>query len=251
MYHVKQFQNERKHTLCFLNYAKNNAPVTIVSEIDMTNIFSYRDQRKDKYKLSYISFFISEISKVISKNPIANSFYRSGIFPKIVSLEEVNAKFTIDRTISGSQAVVSAIIPNANKISLEEIQNKIHHYKNVNFYDEKDFNPIKILHKTPVWLGQLLFRAVMRRPSKASSLQGSFTITSLGHNPIDFFYPISGSTLTFGIGQIKDRVAEDKGVISIKKTMFLTMVFDHRVMDGALASHLLTEIKNKLEKFSE
>ena len=57
------------------------------------------------------------------------------------------------------------------------------------------------------------------------------------------------SLFPFGVGQIKERAVVQQGLIEIKKTLFLTMVFDHRVMDGAFASSVLAEIKNELEYF--
>jgi pyruvate/2-oxoglutarate dehydrogenase complex dihydrolipoamide acyltransferase (E2) component len=247
---INKFPIERKHTLCFLKQAKKVASIFINTEIDMTNIVSIKNKLNSHIKLSYISFIIYSISRVLESNPVANSAYRSGISPKLVAYNSVNAKFTLDKIINGTQAVVSAVISNSQTLSIKEIQDEINYYKNSNVDIDPKFKSIRLLHTIPLMISQLLFKYVMGIPKRSLEMQGSFTISSLGHHPVDSFVPMSLSTLSFGVGQIRDRAIVCNGKIFVKPTLILNMVFDHRVIDGALSSNILNEIKNELENFS-
>ena len=245
MYTLQSFPRVRRHTLAFLKHTRHHPSVTIQTEIDATKLVACR--YKNARKISYVSFFILAISKILTAHPLANSAYRPGLFPKIISFQEVHAKFTLDRWIGKTRVVLSSVIPCANTCTLDDIQDQIEYDKKADFDSEKRFSAIKILHALPVFLGSFLFGRVIGMPAKSLALQGSFTITSLGHQPIDLFIPKSGGTLTFALGQIKERAVIQNGVMVIKPTVMLTLVFDHRVLDGADAADLLADIKNKLE----
>ncbi|MBV8717072.1 MAG: 2-oxo acid dehydrogenase subunit E2 [Chloroflexi bacterium] len=67
---------------------------------------------------------------------------------------------------------------------------------------------------------------------------GTFTVTSLGALGVDFFTPIINppQVAILGIGRITER-----------KTMYLSLSFDHQVVDGAPAARFLQSIKRYLE----
>jgi len=86
----------------------------------------------------------------------------------------------------------------------------------------------------------------------------SFTVTNLGMMGVKFFTPILNPPDCFilGIGTIEPRlelVSDESGVEKVVKKMIgnLTLVFDHRIVDGMPASRLLTEIKRLLENPNE
>jgi pyruvate/2-oxoglutarate dehydrogenase complex dihydrolipoamide acyltransferase (E2) component len=61
---------------------------------------------------------------------------------------------------------------------------------------------------------------------------------------------ISG-TLGFGVGRIADAPAARDGEVVVIPTFVLSLAFDHRVLDGALASELLGRVKHGLETWGE
>jgi len=237
--------NKRNHTICFLRHTKSVFPVYLTAEIEMSNIINIKNQKN----ISYISFMIFVISKVISKYHEANVFYKSIFKHELIKHKNINAKFTIDIKTNNERIVGSAIVPESDTLSLYEIQEIVDSYKNANFETDKRFKGIKTLHKLPLWLGTVLFKWFANSSKQHSKILGSFTVTSLGHRPVNLFLPLSGGTLTFGAGQIKECVTVCDGKLSIKPIMILTMVFDHKILDGALASDILSEIKNNMERF--
>jgi pyruvate dehydrogenase E2 component (dihydrolipoamide acetyltransferase) len=98
-------------------------------------------------------------------------------------------------------------------------------------------------------LRQVIERA---RTGKAlpDELSGStFTITNLGMFEIDAFTPIINlpEAAILGVGRIKDRPAVADGAIVARKMMWLSLTFDHRLVDGAPAGRFLQYVKNLIE----
>ena len=80
----------------------------------------------------------------------------------------------------------------------------------------------------------------------------SFTITSLSNHCVDAFTPIINSpeVAILGLGRIASTPAVYKGNVVIREMMTVSLTFDHRVMDGVVASEFLDDLKTRLESFS-
>ena len=78
---------------------------------------------------------------------------------------------------------------------------------------------------------------------------GTFTITNLGANEIDGFTPIINPPQVgiLGVGRVMEKPVIVNGEIAKGETMYLSLTFDHRVIDGAPAAAFLQTVKNLLE----
>ena len=85
------------------------------------------------------------------------------------------------------------------------------------------------------------------RPEEISG--GTFTITNLGANEVDGFTPIINPPQVgiLGVGRVTEKPVIVNGEIVKGETMFLSLTFDHRVIDGAPAAAFLQTIKGLLE----
>ena len=94
--------------------------------------------------------------------------------------------------------------------------------------------------------------------AKKSSLEvdevtdSSFTITSLSNHCIDAFTPIINSpeVAILGLGRIALVPAAYKEKITLRHMMTVSLTFDHRAIDGVIASKFLDDLKQNLETFS-
>ena len=79
---------------------------------------------------------------------------------------------------------------------------------------------------------------------------GTFTITNLGGFGLEFFTPILNYPQCgiLGVGAIKERPSVINGNIVARLTVYLSLVFDHRIIDGAPAARFLNQIKEFIEK---
>lgn len=241
----QRFPRQRQHTLLFLEHSRAYRPVVIDTEVEMTQVVQHRRQSGGRF--SYFAYFIQAMSQVVAQYPEANSLFLGRFLPRLVSLDAVNAKFTVDKTAAGQRIVASAVVESADSLSLEDIQRRIDDIKAQEIAEGEAFAPIRKLHSMPLLLARLLFRYAMWRPAIKSRVQGTFTITSLGGRAVTRFIPLPGSTLTLGVGDIAERPLVKNGRLSVAHTTTLTLVFDHRVLDGAISAEILAKIKEKLE----
>ncbi|PIP35665.1 MAG: dihydrolipoyllysine acetyltransferase [Desulfobacterales bacterium CG23_combo_of_CG06-09_8_20_14_all_52_9] len=78
---------------------------------------------------------------------------------------------------------------------------------------------------------------------------GTFTITNLGNWDIDHFTPVNNfpESAILGMGRIVERPWVRDGIVVPEPRISLSLTFDHRIIDGALAAELLKFIKDRLE----
>jgi pyruvate dehydrogenase E2 component (dihydrolipoamide acetyltransferase) len=78
---------------------------------------------------------------------------------------------------------------------------------------------------------------------------GTFTITNLGAYDIDGFTPIINppQVAILGVGRVVEKPIIEYGQIAKGAMMYLSLTFDHRVVDGAPAAEFLQTVKKRLE----
>ncbi|MGQ9584941.1 MAG: dihydrolipoamide acetyltransferase family protein [Anaerolineae bacterium] len=79
---------------------------------------------------------------------------------------------------------------------------------------------------------------------------GTFTVTNLGMYEVDAFTPIINlpESAILGVGRIKERPAAVDGEVGVRQMVWLSLTFDHRVVDGAHAARFLQRIKKLIEQ---
>ena len=78
---------------------------------------------------------------------------------------------------------------------------------------------------------------------------GTFTITNLGANDVDGFTPIINPphVAILGVGRVVEKPVIHDGEIVKGRTMYLSLTFDHRIVDGAPAAEFLQSVRRYLE----
>ncbi len=99
------------------------------------------------------------------------------------------------------------------------------------------------------------FRELVNRARNAKSLPddltgGTFTITNLGIYDVLAFTPVINlpEAAILGVGAISPQPAVRDGQVVIRQMTMLSLVFDHRLVDGAPAAQFLQYIKNLIEE---
>lgn len=99
------------------------------------------------------------------------------------------------------------------------------------------------------------FRTMVDRARNGRALPddlsgGTFTITNLGMFDVDAFTPVINlpEAAILGVGRIAPKVVPYKGEIAIRQMWTLSLVFDHRLVDGAPAARFLQYIKQLIEE---
>ena len=204
---------------------QTSAHVTTVFEVDFTNIEKLRRQYKDVYasergtKLTYLPFIVQAVVAGLRDFPIINA-----------SMDETNIIYHRDYNIGIAVALDWGLI-------VPVVKNA----------DEKN---ILGLAKTINDLGE---RARTKRLSPDDVQGGTFTITNPGVFGGRFGTPIINQpqVAILGVGGVKKRavvVETDEGdFIAIRSMCILSLTFDHRLIDGAVADQFMAKVKSALE----
>jgi 2-oxoglutarate dehydrogenase E2 component (dihydrolipoamide succinyltransferase) len=228
--HIVEMDRMRKMIADHMVYSKQTSPhVTSYIEVDVTNLVNWRNENKDKFqqkyneKLTFTPVFILAVAKAIQDFPMIN-----------VSVDEKNIIVHKDINIGMATALPSGnlivpVVKNANEKDLVALAKSVNH----------------------------LAIASRSNTLKPEEIQGStFTISNVGTFGSLMGTPIINqpevAILAFGI--IKKRpevITTSKGdEIAIRSMMFLSLSFDHRVVDGFLGGSFLRKVGDYLEQFS-
>jgi 2-oxoglutarate dehydrogenase E2 component (dihydrolipoamide succinyltransferase) len=203
---------------------QTSAHVTTVFEVDFTNIDKLRRQYKDAYaergaKLTFLPFVVQAIVAGLRQFPIINA-----------SMDEASVIYHRDLNIGIAVALDWGLI-------VPVVKNA----------DEKN---ILGLSKTINDLGE---RARTKKLSPDDVQGGTFTITNPGIFGGLFGTPIINQpqVAILGVGGVKKRpvVVETKegDFIAIRSMCILSLTFDHRLIDGAIADQFMAGVKAFIE----
>lgn len=207
---------------------KTSAHVTSFAECDVTNIVLWRDKVKKAFeeqegdKLTFTPLFIEAVVKCIKKHPWLNASVDGD---KIIVRKDINIGMA---TALPSGNLIVPVIKEADFLNLTGLAKKINHLAN----------------------------AARNNKLKPDDTTGAtFTVTNIGSFGSLMGTPIINQpqVAILAIGAIKKRpvVVETKqgDSIAIRHMMFLSLSYDHRVIDGALGSTFLSAIVKELEGF--
>lgn len=107
----------------------------------------------------------------------------------------------------------------------------------------------KTLAEIAKYTNRLVEGAREGKLSSSDLTGGTFTISNLGMCGVDVFTPLINppETAILGVGRIIDKPVVSNGEIKISPTMYLSLSFDHRVIDGAQAARFVQRIGQILQ----
>ncbi len=202
--------------------------VTSFTEADVTNLVKWRDKSKKAFetkngeKITFTPIFIEAIVKCIKKFPMINCSLDGD---KIIIKKDINIGMA---AALPSGNLIVPVIKNADTKNLLGLT------KDVNY----------------------LANAARSSKLKADETQGgTFTLTNVGTFGSLMGTPIINQpqVAILAVGSIKKRPmvleTKDGDVIAIRHMMYLSLGYDHRIVDGSLGASFLTAVANELEAF--
>jgi len=205
-----------------LQSKRTAAHVTTVFEVDMTKVERYRELNKDRLKkdgvhLTYLPFITLATARALKEQPILNaSWADDGILQK----NYVN----VGIAVSLEDGLIVPVIKDADKKDLLQLSREIQ---------------------------DIAQRARTKKLKPEDVREGTFTITNYGINGSLFGTPVIllPQVAILGVGSITKRPVIIGDAIAIRSMVYLSLSFDHRVMDGADADAFLRKVKAILEEW--
>lgn len=203
------------------------AQLTTVIEVDVTKIAALRARAKDAFvqrentKLTFLPFFVKAATEALRFHPKVNATLND---KEVTYFDHENIGIAVDT----ERGLLVPVIKNAQGMSIADVSRSIND----------------------------LAARTRSATIGADELSGStFTITNTGSGGALFDTPVLNmpETAIMGVGTIvkrpvvvKDELGNDS--IAIRSMVYLSLSYDHRLVDGADASRFLMDVKRRLEE---
>ena len=202
-----------------------SAHVYSVDEIDMTKVAALRAKSKDEFekryetKLTFMPFFVKAAVAGLRAFPTLNASLDG---TNVVLHKDIN----IGIAVALDWGLIVPVVKNADEKNLLGIQRT---------------------------MNDLAERARSKKLKPEEVQEGTFSITNPGVFGGLFGLPIISQPNVgiLGLGAIEKRPVVIDDAIAIRSMCYVTLSYDHRVVDGAIAHQFLHKVKETLENWSE
>ena len=191
--------------------------VPISMEVDMTAAMKVKDSLQEAGgKVSLTDIIVKAAATALTEFPRVNSML---LGEELRSMDEVN----IGVAVGLEEDLLVPVIKNANRLSVVEISRSAR---------------------------DLIERARNHSLTAKEMTGGTFTVSNLGmFGDVILFAPIINppETAILGVGRANSKPVAIDGAITVRSMATLTLVFDHRVIDGMYATKFLQRIKELVQ----
>lgn len=215
----------RKVAERLVSVKNETAMLTTFNEVDMSAIFSLREQYKEDFKnkhnvgLGFMSFFTKAVIRALQMYPAVNSM--------IDGREMISYDFCdISIAVSGPKGLMVPVIRNAENLSFRGVESEVK---------------------------RLALRAREGDITVDEMTGGTFTITNGGVFGSMLSTPIINppQSAILGMHNIVERPVVKDGAIAIAPIMYVALSYDHRIIDGKESVSFLVAVKEALENPEE
>ncbi len=222
---IEPFDHMRKRIAEHMVRSKATSPhVYTVNEVDLTGIVRWREKiqktftQRAGFKLSYTPFFLEAAAKALAEFPKVNASVDG---ENLVLKRDINVGCAV---AIGTTGLIVPVIKRADQLSLLGIASA---------------------------LNDIASRARDKKLKPDDTSGGTFTVTNPGTFGSIIGYPIINQPqlAIMGVGAIKKRPMVVNDAIAIRDVVYLTLSYDHRVVDGSLGGSFLNYIAKYLENW--
>jgi 2-oxoglutarate dehydrogenase E2 component (dihydrolipoamide succinyltransferase) len=201
---------------------RTSAHVHSVFHVNFSQVEKIRQQHKAEYeargaKLTYMAFIAKAAIDALRRHPIVNASLDGD---NVVYKQDVN----LGIAVALETGLIVPVIRNADERNLLGLSRAI---------------------------ADLADRARAKQLKPEEVQGGTFTITNPGQYGAQFGLPIINQpqVAILGVGTIEKRPVVVDDALAIRTMAYLTLGFDHRLIDGAVADQFMADIKQQLEQF--
>jgi pyruvate dehydrogenase E2 component (dihydrolipoamide acetyltransferase) len=200
------------------------ARVTLVTEVDATEFVTLRERLKAKFTDAWgFAPGYNDLLALIVANALREFPYMNARMSAEGDAIEYVKPINIGMAVDTDRGLMVPVVKDANTKGLQQFGTEFR---------------------------ELVERARVGKSSLDDLSGGTFTITSLGIYRVEAFTPIINlpEAAVLGVGRITPKPVVKDGEIVIRKMVTLSLVFDHRLTDGAPAARFLDHICEMIEE---
>ena len=201
---------------------RTSAHVYSVFHVNFSTVAQLRQEKKAEYeragaKLTYMAFIARVIVEALHRHPVINASIDG---ENVVYRQEVN----LGIAVALDDGLIVPVIKNADEKNVLGLSRAI---------------------------ADVADRARAKRLNPEEVHGGTFTITNPGQFGAQFGMPIINQpqVAILGVGTIEKRPVVVDDAVGIRTMAYLTLGYDHRLVDGAVADQFMADVKQRLECF--
>ncbi len=226
-------------------------------ELDVTEARKLiREKKKLSEKVTFNSWLIKCISHTVEEFRAIHGIRKGK--RKVVIFNDIDISIIIERKVDGKKVPLPYIIRKTNEKSIAEISDEIRIGQKQSIEDEKDYvlgqeKKNKLLMKAyyflPDFTRNIIWKFILKSPMLTKQNMGTVAVTSVGMmGKINgWVEPISVHPLCFAIGSIVKKPGIVNNQIEVREYLYVTVLVDHDVIDGAPAVRALAKLTKLIE----
>jgi pyruvate/2-oxoglutarate dehydrogenase complex dihydrolipoamide acyltransferase (E2) component len=201
---------------------------------------------------TYLAFALAAYARGLARFPELNSYLRVWPMMRLATYHGVDVALTVEREWLNRSIILLAILRDAQALSLKEISHFLNHRKTAPLEDLEEFASYRSLLKLPAFCRWHLFQIFCKPfPQLMRRLVGTTAFTSIGKFGSSFTVSLSPRSCTLSFGKVEHRPRSQAGNVVSCLSAWITLAYDHRIVDGAYVAQMGKFIKDHLEHIHE
>jgi 2-oxoglutarate dehydrogenase E2 component (dihydrolipoamide succinyltransferase) len=200
-----------------------SAHVTTVMEANLSRVTAHKLANQSQFdgdglKLTYTPYFVAATALALVQFPLLNSSWSE---KGIILHRDINIGMAVSL---GDEGLIVPVIRNADRLSLSGLARVVN---------------------------DLSMRARSKKLTPDETTGGTFSITNHGTGRSLFATPVINQPqcAILGVGAITKRAVVVSDAIAIRSMVYLSLTFDHRILDGTSADGFLSKVVDTLENW--
>ncbi len=212
-------------------------------------------RRTEKSKPSFNTWILKCIAQAAMENKEVHALLKGK--KKLITFDDVDISFLIEKSVEGTKVPLPVTLRKVNEKTLDEIHNEIEAAKSQNAQSEKDYvlgknkfqSYMKLYLALPQFLRIAIMKFMLRDPFLFKEMAGTIAVTSIGMmgSAKGWAIPFSMHPLCFALGSVVKKPGVKDNSVCIREYLYLTVLMDHDVIDGAPAARFISRLSNLIE----
>lgn len=231
----------RKTVIASASVTRQKNAFHSLTEIDITEprVIIKQHYEKTGEKLSFTAYIVLCLANALKDHPHLNSFIKGR---RLILLDDITISVLVERELGEEKVPEPVVIKSTQSKSYRQINNEIR--------DAKKHKSDKLGSLTgKTWIrfipGFLMktFVRIADRNIRMAKAYGKIGVTAVGMFSKEalWFIPHGPATVLVTVGSISNKVIENDGRQESREHLYLTVSFDHNIVDGAPASRFMSQ----------
>lgn len=254
---IKEIPSSRQSTFDIGYLGVRNHHMKALLELDVTQgrelIKQYRSSSKEP--ISFTGWIIKCIGQAVAEHKSVHGI-RKGT-DKLVIFNDVDISIIVEKDVNAEKVPLPLVIRKVNEKTLQDIQFEISAAKEQVIVNDRDYVlgnhqykwVMRFYLALPQFLRIMIWKHILKNPFLMKKMAGTIVVTSVAAigNAKGWVIPVSIHPVCFALGSIVKKPGVFEGEITIREYLYMTVLLNHDVIDGAPAARFISRLSGLIE----